>query len=61
MKERGVVFVPTLAAPYQIVQAGRARGIPHYAVEKSERVSAAHIRSFQAASQVHHRGIRRWS
>jgi imidazolonepropionase-like amidohydrolase len=49
MKERDVVFVPTLAAPYQIVQAGRARGIPTYMLEKSERVSAAHIRSFQAA------------
>ena len=49
MLERGVVFVPTLAAPYQIVQAGRAAGIPEHAVEKSERVSAAHIASFQAA------------
>jgi imidazolonepropionase-like amidohydrolase len=49
MVERGVVFVPTLAAPWQIVQAGEARGVPAYAVEKSRRVMDAHFRSFAAA------------
>jgi len=49
MIERGVVLVPTLAAPHQIVTAGEARGIPAYAVEKSRRVSAAHFDSFARA------------
>jgi len=49
MVERGVVFVPTLAAPYQIVEAGEARGIPTYAVEKSKRVMESHFRSFEWA------------
>ncbi len=47
--ERGVVLVPTLAAPHQIVAAGEARGIPAYAVEKSRRVSQAHFDSFARA------------
>ncbi|HMA33686.1 MAG TPA: amidohydrolase family protein [Chloroflexia bacterium] len=49
MRERGVIFVPTLAAPYQIVAAGEARGIPAYAVEKSRRITEAHFRSFALA------------
>ncbi len=49
MVERGVVFVPTLAAPYQIVEAGEERGIPAYALEKSRRVLEAHSRSFEWA------------
>ncbi len=44
-----VVFVPTLAAPYQIVQAGRERGVPQYAIDKSKQVSEAHFRSFRMA------------
>ena len=50
MVERGVVFVPTLAAPYQIVEAGEDRGIPAYALEKSRRVMASHFRSFEWAA-----------
>jgi imidazolonepropionase-like amidohydrolase len=49
MRDRGVVLVPTLAAPYQIVVAGEARGIPAYAVEKSRRVMEAHFDSFKRA------------
>jgi imidazolonepropionase-like amidohydrolase len=49
MLERGVVFVPTLAAPYQIVLAGRERGVPQYAIDKSKQVSEAHFRSFRLA------------
>jgi len=49
MLERGVVFVPTLAAPYRIVEAGEARGVPRFAVEKSLRVMDAHRRSFEWA------------
>jgi imidazolonepropionase-like amidohydrolase len=49
MLEREVVFVPTLAAPYQIVLAGRERGVPQYAIDKSKQVSEAHFRSFRLA------------
>jgi imidazolonepropionase-like amidohydrolase len=49
MASCGVVFVPTLAAPYRIVEAGEAAGIPAYAVEKSKRVMEAHRRSFEWA------------
>lgn len=49
MLERGVVFVPTLAAPYQIVEAGLAKGVPEFAVEKSKRSMDAHRRSFEWA------------
>ncbi len=49
MVQRGVVLVPTLAAPYQIVKAGEAGGIPAYAVEKSKRVVDAHMKSFEWA------------
>jgi imidazolonepropionase-like amidohydrolase len=49
MLKQGTVFVPTLAAPYQIVEAGEAKGIPAYALEKSRRVMDAHHRSFERA------------
>lgn len=50
MVARGVVFVPTLAAPYQIVEAGEAKGIPAYALDKSRRVMDAHRKSFEWAA-----------
>jgi imidazolonepropionase-like amidohydrolase len=46
MLKQNVVFVPTLAAPYQIVKAGEEKGVPAFAVEKSLRVMDAHRRSF---------------
>jgi imidazolonepropionase-like amidohydrolase len=49
MKERGIVFVPTLTPPYRITQAGRARGIPQFVMDKMEKVNAANTRSFQLA------------
>ncbi|MEO8287395.1 MAG: amidohydrolase family protein [Chloroflexota bacterium] len=49
MVKQGTVFVPTLAAPYQIVEAGEAKGIPAYALEKSRRVMDAHRKSFEWA------------
>jgi imidazolonepropionase-like amidohydrolase len=52
MLERGVVFVPTLAAPYRIVEAGEDKGIPPYALEKSRRVMDAHRRSFEWAAKA---------
>lgn len=50
MMARGVVFVPTLAAPYQIVEAGEEKGIPAYALDKSRRVMDAHRKSFEWAA-----------
>ncbi len=52
MISRGVIFVPTLAAPFRIVEAGAAKGIPAYAIEKSVRVMEAHRRSFEWAVQA---------
>jgi imidazolonepropionase-like amidohydrolase len=49
MKERDVVFVPTLAPAYRITQAGRAGGIPQYVMDKMAKVNAANTRSFQLA------------
>jgi imidazolonepropionase-like amidohydrolase len=49
MKERKVVFVPTLAPAYRITQAGRAGGIPQHVMDKMEKVNAANIQSFQLA------------
>jgi imidazolonepropionase-like amidohydrolase len=52
MVKQGTVFVPTLAAPYQIVEAGEAKGIPAHALEKSRRVMDAHRKSFQEAMKA---------
>lgn len=52
MVERGVVFVPTLAAPYRIVEAGEEGGIPAYALEKSRRVIDVHRKSFEWAARA---------
>ena len=49
MKERDVVFVPTLSPAYRITQAGRAGGIPQFVMDKMEKVNAANTRSFQLA------------
>jgi imidazolonepropionase-like amidohydrolase len=52
MLKQGAVFVPTLAAPYRIVEAGEAKGIPAYALRKSLAVMDAHRRSFEWAAQA---------
>lgn len=49
MKERDVIFVPTLTPAYRITQAGRARGIPQYVMDKMAKVNAVNTRSFQLA------------
>lgn len=49
MLDRGVALIPTLVAPYHIVQGGVAAGIPAYAVEKANRVFASHRASFKHA------------
>lgn len=49
MIERNVYLVPTLVAPYFIVEYGVEGGIPEYAVEKSKRVMESHFESFRKA------------
>jgi imidazolonepropionase-like amidohydrolase len=45
MLERGVYFVPTLAALYYIINAGPDAGIPAFMVEKARRCSDAQLES----------------
>jgi imidazolonepropionase-like amidohydrolase len=49
MLKQGTVFVPTLAAPYQINKAGASAGMPDYVLRKSLAVADAHKRSFEMA------------
>lgn len=49
MVSRGVYLVPTLVAPYWIVERGVEAGIPPYAVEKAKRSQEAHLESFSRA------------
>ncbi len=52
MVEKGVYLVPTLVAPYQIVEKGVAAGIPEHAVNKSKNVMGAHLESFRKAHKA---------
>ncbi len=52
MVKQGTVFVPTLAAPFRIVEAGEAKGIPDYALRKSLAVMDSHFKSFEWAAQA---------
>jgi imidazolonepropionase-like amidohydrolase len=49
MVEKGVYLVPTLVAPYFIIEYGEEGGIPAYVVEKSKRVMESHLESFRKA------------
>ena len=49
MRRDGTYLVPTLIAPAAITAGGIAGGIPEFMVRKSERVTAAHVQSFQKA------------
>jgi imidazolonepropionase-like amidohydrolase len=51
MVKKGTYLVPTLVAPYFIVENGVEAGIPEYAVEKSKRVMDSHFKSFQKARE----------
>jgi imidazolonepropionase-like amidohydrolase len=52
MLNNKTVFVPTLAAPYRINQAGASAGMPDYVLRKSLAVADAHRRSFEMALQA---------
>lgn len=49
MVEKGVYLVPTLVAPYFIVENGIEAGIPKHAVDKSKYVMKFHMDSFRKA------------
>lgn len=52
MIEEGVFLVPTLVAPFFIVENGVNGGIPQYAVEKAKRVMDSHFKSFRKAKEA---------
>lgn len=45
-------LIPTLSAPYQIVKAGTKRGVPAFAVEKSQSVIKTHWQSLRKAHKA---------
>lgn len=49
MLENDVYLVPTLSAPYWIIEYGVEKGIPQYAVDKTKKITENHIESFQNA------------
>jgi len=49
MLNQGVSLVPTLVAPYHIVEGGLSAGIPEYAVDKASRCAEDHLESFRRA------------
>ncbi len=52
MARRGTFLVPTLAAPYQILEHGTEAGIADYAVEKTHRAIEAHRESVRLARDM---------
>jgi len=52
MREMKIFFIPTLSAPYQIVKAGTKRGVPSFAVEKSQLVMKTHWQSVRKAHKA---------
>ncbi len=55
MVERGVFVVPTLSAPFNILEAGAESGIPEEFVEKTERLAEVHL---EGLSQAKKAGVR---
>lgn len=49
MLKKDVFLVPTLVAPYSILQHGTGRGIPSFVVEKTEKIHRIHQQSFSMA------------
>lgn len=50
--EMKAFVVPTLCAPYHILKAGIRKGVPAYAVEKSEKVMKSHCESVKKAHKA---------
>jgi len=52
MARRGIFFVPTLAALYNIEKAGLESGVPEYMVDKARRTRSAQLESLTRAKQA---------
>jgi imidazolonepropionase-like amidohydrolase len=52
MLKRGVALVPTLVAPFHIIEGGLTAGIAAYAVEKATRCYQDHLESFKRAHKA---------
>ncbi|MEW6266928.1 MAG: amidohydrolase family protein [Thermodesulfobacteriota bacterium] len=50
--ERKALLVPTLSAPFNIMEKGEKSGIPPYIIEKTRKVKDAHIESVKKAYQA---------
>jgi imidazolonepropionase-like amidohydrolase len=50
--EKKAVLVPTLSAPFNIIEKGEKNGIPAFVVEKTQRVKDTHIESAKKAYQA---------
>lgn len=49
MAAAGTYMVPTLVAPYYIIENGEAAGIPAFAVDKAKEVAQKHVKSLEMA------------
>lgn len=47
-----VTLVPTLVAPYFIVESGIAKGVPQYMIDKSKQMMDDHMKSFALAQRA---------
>ncbi|MFH2130840.1 MAG: amidohydrolase family protein [bacterium] len=52
MLKAGTYMVPTLAAPYYIIENGEAAGIPAFIVDKAREVGEKHMRSVRMAYEA---------
>jgi imidazolonepropionase-like amidohydrolase len=52
MAERGVFVVPTLSAPFNILEAGRESGIPQEFIDKTERMAEIHLDGLSRAKKA---------
>ena len=52
MVERGVFVVPTLSAPFNILEAGRESGIPQEFIDKTERLAEVHVDGLRRAKEA---------
>ena len=52
MVQNDVVLVPTLSAPYWVIEAGVEKGVPAFVVEKSSITIKSHYPSFRAAREA---------
>jgi imidazolonepropionase-like amidohydrolase len=52
MLDRGIYFVPTLAAIYEVIERGSESGIPSFMIERAKRASDVHLDGFRRAREA---------